>query len=130
MDVECAIASQTADCTQTVAGAEANEPGTTSAIVSDISEILNVVTITAGLDLLSGASSATATATGSSSTPGKTTEATTGASVTGTAATNTASNTASGTATSSAAATGAARQLGQNGMTAGLVGLLGVALVL
>ncbi|KAJ4424028.1 hypothetical protein N0V82_001275 [Gnomoniopsis sp. IMI 355080] len=129
MDVECAIASQTADCTQTIAGSEANEPGTTSAIVSDISESLATVTITAGLELLSGASSATTT--GSSSASGMTTEATTGASVTGTAATKTgSSSTASGTATDSATATNAAQQMGQNVVAAGLVGLVGMVLML
>ncbi|KAJ4385561.1 hypothetical protein N0V93_009990 [Gnomoniopsis smithogilvyi] len=128
MDVECAIASQTADCTQVVAGAKANDPGTSSAIVSDISESLAIVTITAGLDLLSGASSATTTV--SSSATGTTTEATTRASATGTAATKTASSTASGSATQSAAATGAAHRTGQNVVAAGLFGLIGMALVL
>lgn len=131
MDVDCAITSNAADCTETVAGPSANYAGITSAVVHDISESLSLVTITAGLELLSGASS-TATATGSSSTSGSTmTQATTGASVTGTTATETAASTASGsTATDTAAATGAAHQLGQNVAAGGLVGLAGIVLML
>lgn len=130
MDVDCAIASQTATCIETNAGPEANDPGTSTAVVSGVSDSLLPVTITAGLDLLSGGNTATATATGSGSTSGTTTEATTGASVTSSGATKTASSTASGTTSASAAATGAAHRTDYNVIVAWLAGLVGMAMML
>ncbi|CAN8102694.1 unnamed protein product [Discula destructiva] len=118
MDVDCAVESDTATCTETAAGPEANSPGTSTEVISGLSDSLTPVTITAGLGLLSGGS---ATATASSATE--------------TAATKTSSGSASGTsaagaASSSAAAGGTAQRAGLDLAVAGLAGLVGLAVAL
>ncbi|CAN8102693.1 unnamed protein product [Discula destructiva] len=131
MDVDCAVESDTATCTETAAGPEANSPGTSTEVISGLSDSLTPVTITAGLGLLSGGS---ATATASSGTAASTAAAT-GAAATETAATKTSSGSASGTsaagaASSSAAAGGTAQRAGLDLAVAGLAGLVGLAVAL
>lgn len=131
MDVDCAVASETASCVETDAGTEANDPGTSTVMLSDISHSLAPVTITAGLDLLSGASSGDTTTTGAET---SSTGASTGAAVTGTAATKTSTHDSTLSKTSSAAdsaaATGAATRADRNVVLAGVVGVVGMAMAL
>lgn len=131
MDVDCSIASQTATCVETDAGPEANSPGTLTSVVSDISNSLAPVTITAGLSLLSASVGATTTGSAGASGPTTSTSASTGASATSSAATKTASSSASHTSASgTSAATGAAHKADRKMGLMGAAGLVGMAMVL
>ncbi|KUI69961.1 hypothetical protein VM1G_04924 [Cytospora mali] len=150
-DVVCKIVSETATCVETNAGPEANDPGTSTEIVSDLSEGVLPVTLTAGLDLLSGSgsTSASATASGSaiSSTAQPSASVSSGPSATGsTAAASSSSSSSSGhsstsTATGSSAAassssttSSAAPRMGGNvvavAVAGALVGLFGMMMAL
>lgn len=134
MDTECKVTSEVADCVQTLAGPEANDPGITSGVVNDFTSSLLPVTITAGLDKILAGDSATAS--GSSATSA--TAEPTGSAASGPSATGSSSQTAtetstsaSSTSTSSSAATnGAVAGTGQNLVLAGLSGVLGVVMAL
>lgn len=135
MDTECHITSDTADCMQTVAGPEANDPGVMTGVFSGISDTYLPVTITAGLEKLSAGGSASASATGSSATSGTAEpsgSATSGPSETGASASSSATRTgASASATSSSASnstesSGAVAGAGQNLVLAGLAGVVGL----
>lgn len=136
MDAECHIASDAADCTQTVAGPEANDPGVMASAFSGISDSYLPVTITAGLEKITAAGSATAT--GSSDTSGTaepTGSATSGPSKTGTSASRTSTGTSASTATSTSASNstssnGAVAGAGQNLVLAGLSGVVGLVMAL
>ncbi|KAL1865366.1 hypothetical protein Daus18300_007256 [Diaporthe australafricana] len=137
MDVDCKVASQTATCVETDAGAEANDPGTMTQVLSDLSNSMLPVTITAGLDKLQAGGSATAT--GSSATTGTaepTASASSGPTETGASASSTAkSSSATGTSTSSASSSasttsGAVAGAGQNFVLAGLAGVVGLLMAL
>lgn len=137
MDTECKITSELADCVQTIAGPEANDPGVMSAVVSDLTNSLLPVTITAGLEKIQAGGSATAT--GSSGTAEPTGSAASGPSETGssasrtgeaTSATGTSTSASSTSASSSTAANGAVAGAGQNLVLAGLSGVLGLVMAL
>lgn len=147
MDVDCKITAETASCVETDAGPEANDPGTFTGVMSDLSDSMLPVTITAGLDLLSAGAGASATASGSatsgtaqpsssaSSGPAETGSATSSSSQSSASSSASASASASAaktsaSASSSSAATGAAPRMNGNvavvaaGALAGLFGLM------
>ncbi|KAK7714532.1 hypothetical protein SLS63_011722 [Diaporthe eres] len=136
MDAECHITSDSADCTQTVAGPEANSPGIMIGAFSGISDTFLPVTITAGLEKITAA----ATATGSSVTSGTaepTGSASSGPSETGASASSTATGTgASGSAATSTSASNSTESnaavagAGQNLVLAGLSGIFGLMMAL
>lgn len=137
MDAECHITSDTADCMQTVAGPEANDPGVMTGVFSGISDTYLQVTITAGLEKIQAAE--TASATGSSATSGTAEpsgSATSGPSETGASASSSATGTgASASASSSSASNstesnGAVAGAGQNLVLAGLSGIVGLVMAL
>lgn len=132
MDVDCKISSKVADCAQTNAGPEANDPGIMTGVVSDFTSSLVPVTITAGLEKLSAGDSATATATGSSAsgTAEPTGSAASGPSETGSSATGTSTSASSTSSSSSTATNGAVAGAGQNLVLAGLSGVLGLMMAL
>ncbi|ROV87165.1 hypothetical protein VSDG_09981 [Cytospora chrysosperma] len=109
MDVDCKITSETASCVETDAGPEANDPGTFTGVMSDISDSLLPVTITAGLDLLSAGASASATASGSatSGTAQPSSSASSGPVETGSATSSSSQSSASSSASASASASAA-----------------------
>ena len=134
MDADCKITSEIADCIQTVAGPEANDPGVMSAVVSGLADSLLPVTITAGLEKILAGDRATAT--GSSATFGTaepTGTAASGPSETGASASLTSkASSATGTSTSGVTSTSASNSTATNGAGAGvgrnliLAGLSGV----
>lgn len=130
MDAECHITSDSADCTQTVAGPEANSPGVEIGAFSGISDTYLPVTITAGLDKIQAAGTASATgSSGSSGTAEPTGSAAPGSSGTGAFASATGTSSSSATSTSAANSTetnGAMAGAGQNLALAGLSGILGL----
>lgn len=140
MDTECKITSEIADCVQTVAGPEANDPGVMTGVVSDLTNSLLPVTITAGLEkILAGDSTTTTGSSATSGTAEPTGSATSGPSETGASASKTGktasatgtSTSASSTSSSSSTATnGAVAGAGQNLVLAGLSGMLGLMMAL
>ncbi|KAL2287020.1 hypothetical protein FJTKL_06045 [Diaporthe vaccinii] len=137
MDAECRITSDSADCTQTVAGPEANSPGIMISAFSGISDTFLPVTITAGLEKITAAE--TATATGSSATSGTAEpsgSAASGPSKTGISASSSATGTgasgsaATSTASNSTESNGAVAGAGQNLVLAGLSGVVGLVMAL
>lgn len=136
MDAECHITSDTADCMQTIAGPEANDPGIMTGVFSGISDTYLPVTITAGLEKIQAAG--TASATGSSATSGTAEpsgSATSGPSETGASASSATGTGASASASStsasnSTASSGAVAGAGQNLVLAGLSGVVGLVLAL
>lgn len=142
LDVHCNIASETATCTETDAGPEANEPGTSTGLVSDISDSLLKVTITAGLDLLSASATATATGSGTASTAQPSASASTGPSATGSStasssgqsssvsATGTSASASASSSSSSTASGAASRVNGKLAVAGGIIGLFGMMMAL
>ncbi|KUI53097.1 hypothetical protein VP1G_00330 [Cytospora mali] len=111
-DVVCKIVSETATCVETNAGPEANDPGTSTEIVSDLSEGVLPVTLTAGLNLLSGSGSTSASATASGSATSSTAQpsasVSSGPSATGSTASSSSSSSSGHSSTSTATGTSAA----------------------
>ncbi|KAK7731041.1 hypothetical protein SLS53_008843 [Cytospora paraplurivora] len=144
LDLGCKVAHETMTCVQTYTDDD-NELITTTGLVSDLTDDVLRVTITAGLDLLSGGGSATATASDSATSataqPSASTSA--GPSATGStasssgessaAATGTSASTSTKTsASSSSTASGAAPRVNGNivVVAGALVGLSGLMLLL
>lgn len=140
VDVACDIASGTMTCVETLAGPEANDPGTSTGVETDLTDDILQVTITAGLDLLRAAATASTTASSGSATswtaqpsssassgPAETGNAASSASSSATSAASAAKTSASA-ASSSDASGGAPRvdgkMVGVAGAVAGLFGLV------
>lgn len=136
MDAECHITSDTADCMQTIAGPEANDPGIMTGVFSGLSDTYLPVTITAGLEKIQAAGTASATGSSATGTAEPSGSATSGPSETGASASSSATGTgasASASASSTSASTassGAVAGAGQNLVLAGLSGVVGLALAL
>lgn len=134
MDTDCKITSEIANCVQTVAGPEANDPMTTTGEIaaSDLSMSLQQVTITAGLEKILAVASATTTGSSAASGAAESTgSAASGPSETGSSsATGTSTSASSTSASSSTATNGAIAGPGQNLVLAGLSGMVGLMIAL
>ncbi|KAL1851088.1 hypothetical protein Daus18300_012635 [Diaporthe australafricana] len=124
-DIDCKVTTEDADCTFTVAGPEANNPGYGVGAIVGLTDSLTPVTITAGLDKILAAGTATgATSTTTSGTAESAASAPFRPSGIGASASATATS-ASGSASSSSTTTsGAATEAGQNIVLAGLSGFI------
>lgn len=131
-DVDCKVTTNDADCTFTVAGPEANNPGYGIGAFVGLTDSLTPVTITAGLDKILAAGTATCaastTASGKAQTaasaPFRPSEAGGSAFATSASATSGSSSASSASTTTIGAALGA----GQNIVLAGLCGVIALVL--
>lgn len=114
MSARCVIEQQTAVCTTSVLGSEANDPGVETQTLTDITtaDFFMPVTVTAGLDKL-----AAATATGAVATAPTSTGAGTGAS-------------ASASSDATSVSTGGAPYATRNAVMAGVAAIVGGAIVM
>lgn len=130
MSIRCEAEHQTAICTSMGAGSEANDPGTVTETMTDFSseDLFKAVTVTAGLEKLTGGSSG-----GAVTQPTQAASSSSGSSSSGNGAASAAASPSSGGAapTSTTSVGGAAvPQITQRAVLAGVAALVGGAMAL